>query len=36
MNKVPMTVTGEAALREELMLTGPAGCQLYAGELVPD
>ena len=26
----------DAALREELTLTGPPGCQLHAGELVPD
>jgi hypothetical protein len=26
----------DAALREELMLTGPSGCQLHAGELVPE
>lgn len=26
----------DAGLREELRLAGPAGCDLYAGELVPD
>lgn len=26
----------DAELREKLQLTGPPGCQLYAGELVPD